>query len=219
MTKRKTINAADLTWWHVVELNGQKTNGVHDYSTAAGDRYLMPNDLSGKTVLDIGTFDGYWSARAKKNGAAEVLAIDYNKRDTAALVAKEYGFAYAGSTEYDFNQPQTFADPYDVVLFYGVVYHLYNPIQGLINAIQATKPGGLLLVESAVNQAGSAGMLDGFKFNPEVWDGDDTNYFMPSESGLQAALKLAAKLAGRTYGIEQEAFDPGRYRMTLVVRL
>jgi tRNA (mo5U34)-methyltransferase len=217
--KRGPKRPEDLTWWHVVEIDGVKTKGVHDYSGPIGDRYLMPADLSGKTVLDIGPFDGYWSARAKKNGAADVLAVDYNKRHTAALVARAYDFEYRGGEVYDYNLPQTIFRRFDVVLFYGVVYHLYNPIQGLINAINATADGGLLLIESAVNQAGSAGLGDGFRFNFETHDGDDTNYFMPSERGLVGALKTACKVVGRSFKVEQEAFDPTHTRMTLAVRL
>ena len=217
--KRGPKRPEDLTWWHVVEIDGVKTKGVHDYSGPIGDRYLMPADLRNTHVLDIGTYDGYWSARAKKNGAAEVLAIDYHKRHTAALVARHYDFEYKAGEHYDFNRPLIFSqNMFNVVLFYGVVYHLYNPIQGLLNAISATNTGGLLLIESAVNQAGSAGLDEGFRFNYNTHDGDDTNYFMPSDSGLIAAVKTAFKIAGRPFNIEAQRFDESKTRLTLAIR-
>ena len=39
----------------------------------------IPEDLSGKTVLDIGTADGFYSFLAEHRGAKRVLALDYMK--------------------------------------------------------------------------------------------------------------------------------------------
>jgi len=36
----------------------------------------MPADLTGKTVLDVGARDGYFSFEAERRGASRVLAID-----------------------------------------------------------------------------------------------------------------------------------------------
>jgi tRNA (mo5U34)-methyltransferase len=212
-----TFDPLPLTWWHTIELpDGTKTTGVHDYDTATGDRYLFP-DVKGKTVLDIGTFDGYWSARAKKNGAKSVIALDYNKRETAEHIANTFKFKYFAGHNIDFNKPYTEAIPSDVVLFYGVVYHLYNPVQGIINAISLTAPGGIMCIESAVNQAGAMG--NNVRFNPATHDGDETNYFMPTIQGLKDTIAVAAKVIDAKIEMIAEATDNGQHRWAAQYRV
>jgi 2-polyprenyl-3-methyl-5-hydroxy-6-metoxy-1,4-benzoquinol methylase len=211
MAKAKKINPDDLTGWHVVEIDGKKTKGVHDYSGAVGERYLFP-DVKGKTVYDIGTFDGYWSARAMKGGAASVVAVDCNERETAKIVADHYGFTYNTSKVFDYNYHAGTAATYDVVLFYGVLYHLWNPINGLMRAMGATNEGGLLCLETAVEQ-----IEGGTRFNAGIHDGDDTNYFMPTEQGVYDCIALAAKLTNRSYTIE--ATRKESFRLTVNIRL
>ena len=36
----------------------------------------IPKDLTGKTVLDMGSFDGFWAFECERRGAKRVLAID-----------------------------------------------------------------------------------------------------------------------------------------------
>ena len=38
--------------------------------------YRLPDDLSGRRCLDIGTWDGFWAFELERRGAAEVIAID-----------------------------------------------------------------------------------------------------------------------------------------------
>lgn len=55
-------------WWHTIELPfGLTTPGVIDYRNVV-DKWGLPSDLTGKTVLDIGCWDGFWSFEAEKRG-------------------------------------------------------------------------------------------------------------------------------------------------------
>src|SRR5215210_1776907 len=45
----------------------------------------IPGDLSGKSVLDIGAWDGYFSFEFERRGAERVLAIDTHSWDHGAL--------------------------------------------------------------------------------------------------------------------------------------
>jgi len=61
-------------WYHKIELpGGIVTPGWAPIDAA---RYGLPDDLTGKRVLDIGAWDGYWTFEALKRGAKEVVAID-----------------------------------------------------------------------------------------------------------------------------------------------
>lgn len=66
--------AAQEYWYHKIQLpDGTVTPGWSPIDPA---RYCIPDDLTGKRVLDIGAWDGYWTWEALKRGAKEVVAID-----------------------------------------------------------------------------------------------------------------------------------------------
>lgn len=66
-------------WWHSIDLGqGVITKGVktpealrHEYESLK-----LPN-LQGKSVLDIGAYDGFFSFAAERNGARRVVALDH----------------------------------------------------------------------------------------------------------------------------------------------
>lgn len=61
-------------WYHKIELPyGIVTPGWAPIDSSA---YRIPADLTGKYILDIGAWDGYWTFEALKRGAAKVVSID-----------------------------------------------------------------------------------------------------------------------------------------------
>jgi tRNA (mo5U34)-methyltransferase len=70
-------------WYHRIELpDGIVTPG---WSPLDAARYGVPADLTGKRILDIGAWDGYWTFEALKRGAKEVVAIDDFSDDLGSL--------------------------------------------------------------------------------------------------------------------------------------
>jgi tRNA (mo5U34)-methyltransferase len=63
-------------WYHKIELPGAVTPGWQPASEAKKAAYRIPADLSGKRVLDVGAWDGFWTFEALKRGARQVVAID-----------------------------------------------------------------------------------------------------------------------------------------------
>ena len=61
-------------WYHKIELPGEII--TPGWSPIDAAKYGVPDDLTGKRVLDIGAWDGYWTWEALKRGAKEVVAID-----------------------------------------------------------------------------------------------------------------------------------------------
>ena len=65
-----------IEWYHSISLpGGVVTPGVNN-SPVALERLQLPASLSGKTVLDIGAWDGFYSFEAARRGASRVLATD-----------------------------------------------------------------------------------------------------------------------------------------------
>src|SRR5580700_5906771 len=77
-------------WWHSFELpDGTAIAGVNslDAQKTRIARFPIPADLTGKRVLDIGAWDGWFTFEMERRGA-EVLAIDSTK-NTRLLEAKK----------------------------------------------------------------------------------------------------------------------------------
>lgn len=126
----------------------------------------IPQDLTGKTVLDIGAWDGFYSFAAEKRGAKRVLATDsfiWEQRQLYGLDdnfwrdfgAGKQGFELArkifNSQVEDYNIDVLDLDPaqigtFDVVLFLGVLYHMKYPLYALEKVRSVTKE--LLILET-----------------------------------------------------------------------
>ncbi len=79
--RRKLSKAADSVkfWYHSIDLgDGVVSGGKVPAERLAGEwEALGAPDLAGKSVLDVGAWDGYFSFRAEEAGAARVVALDH----------------------------------------------------------------------------------------------------------------------------------------------
>jgi tRNA (mo5U34)-methyltransferase len=152
--------ASDYYWWHSIDLGngivtpGHKTLAIEAAESAA---FFDRVDLRKRSVLDIGAWNGFYSFEAKRRGAARVLATDSVCWTDSKLRGRE-GFELARQAlktdvealEIDVSDisPDT-TGSFDVVLFLGVFYHRYDPIEALACAASVTKQ--LLIVESHID--------------------------------------------------------------------
>ncbi|MDE3196222.1 MAG: DUF1698 domain-containing protein [Acidobacteriota bacterium] len=107
----------------------------------------LPEDLSGKRVLDIGAWDGWFSFECERRGAS-VVAVDCVELDTF-LEARELIGSKVEYRTLDMNELSSARlGRFDIVLFLGVLYHLRHPLMGLEKVVELTTD--LALVESFV---------------------------------------------------------------------
>jgi tRNA (mo5U34)-methyltransferase len=75
---RDAVDAVPF-WWHSIDLGddivtpGRKTPTIHDRELAE----LALPELRGRTVLDVGTWDGFYAFAAERLGARRVVALDH----------------------------------------------------------------------------------------------------------------------------------------------
>ena len=151
----------EVRWYHEIDFGG----GLRSVSSSPPDqaafhrqlwkfieKQLDAVDFHGKTVLDIGCWDGYWSFYAEKRGAAAVLAIDdftQNWSDSKGIyLAKEL---LASNVEiipdrsaYDL---ASLNRRFDIVLFLGVYYHLWDPFYAFAQIRHCSRAGAVVVVE------------------------------------------------------------------------
>lgn len=66
-------------WWHSIDLGGGVVtpgSKTTDMLRDEVDALQLP-DLGGKTVLDVGSWDGFFAFEAERRGAARVVALDH----------------------------------------------------------------------------------------------------------------------------------------------
>jgi tRNA (mo5U34)-methyltransferase len=134
-SRRQIERLTRLGWYHSIELPGGSVveghQTIHQLRTRIR-QFPIPEDLTGKRVLDIGAWDGWFSFEMERRGA-EVLALDAT-RNTRLLEARNL---LGSRIEYHIGDicRITARDlgTFDIVLFLGVLYHVKHPILALEN--------------------------------------------------------------------------------------
>lgn len=107
----------------------------------------LPEDLRGKRVLDIGAWDGWFSFECERRGA-QVVAVDCVALNTF-LEARELLRSNVEYLTLDVAELSAAKlGRFDIVLFFGVLYHLRHPLLGLEKVVELCDD--LALIESFV---------------------------------------------------------------------
>lgn len=194
-------------WYHKIELpGGVVTPGWAPINPAT---YRIPEDLSGKRVLDVGSWDGYWAFEALKRGAKEVVAIDdfsdylglLEERDRKAWQTFDFCREALGYNETVcqrqelsvYNATEDRIGRFDIVFFFGTLYHLRYPMLSL--DVLSSICDGEIFIETAIlddyspyqgglgHGYGGAQPVMEFYPNTEL-GGNSTNWWAPSLSCL-----------------------------------
>src|SRR2546421_4621952 len=200
-------------WFHNLNLGGVHTAPNHflgDYPNIKWQRFAhaIPNDLRGKSVLDIGCNAGFYSLEMKRRGADRVVGIDSDPKylEQACFAAEVTGLSV------EFRQLSVYAlsqlrEKFDIVLFLGVLYHLRHPLLA-IDMLRQYAVGDLLVIQSMLrggNHVTSVAPDYSFKetsifeergfpkmfFIEKKYSGDETNWWIPNSACLEAMLRSA----------------------------
>lgn len=184
--------AEALRWFHTMDLGrGVVTRGVIDCELRLRSLRLPP--LTGKSVLDVGAWDGFFSFAAERRGAARVLATDsfsWSGPGWGTRAGFELARGVYGSRVEDLDIDVMDLSPdrvgrFDVVLFLGVLYHLRHPFLALERVASVT--GERLVLETVIDFAGLSRPAMAFYPGRELND-DATNWWAPNLPGLRAML-------------------------------
>lgn len=198
-------------WFHNIDLAGVQTAPDHflgDYPAVKWRRFAhaIPEDLSGRTVLDVGCNAGFYSIEMKRRGASRVVAVDTDER----YLAQARFAAEVTGQQIDFHQLSVYelaslGQRFDIVLFMGVLYHLRHPLLAL-DILHDRVVDGLLVFQSMLR--GSSDVPD-FKqdypfqqtshfedpgypklyFVEHKYASDPTNWWIPNRACAEAMLR------------------------------
>jgi tRNA (mo5U34)-methyltransferase len=184
---REFVDAASFPWhqrWEIAP--GVVTPGANDIGWLL-DHVGLPDDLTGRRVLDIGTTNGAAAFEAERRGASHVVAVDifppeyYGFSDIAKLLGSRATFVRASV----YGLAVELEERFDIVLFLGVLYHLRHPLLALDQVRMATR--GTMLLETAVSDhelGERRGDAIARFYRRDELGGDPSNWFAPTARAL-----------------------------------
>ncbi len=200
-------------WFHNLRLSGRQTApdhflGDHPTTKWRSFRHLVPDDLSGMTVLDIGCNAGFFALEMKRRGADHVVAVDSDPRYLAqAALASEVASLPLELRQLSVYDVGTLGRRFDLVLFLGVLYHLRHPLLAL-DLLHEHAVKDVLLFQSLLRgDSALSTVAEDYAFTdtapfdrPEYprlhfveqrYAGDPTNWWIPNRAGAEAMLRSA----------------------------
>jgi tRNA (mo5U34)-methyltransferase len=194
-------------WFHTFALN--RAEGIYTPGAARDHRYrvsTLPSDFAGMSVLDVGTFDGFYAFLAEHRGARRVVAID--NEQYRLWVASRWGVELQGgegfyaiqrllgsAVEYrrmDAFELNRLDERFDLVYCFGILHRVENPL-GLLGVLRArTVRGGMVLLETCGLRRGDRDEPSIRAMQPgEVYARDEFVYWGFADTALERLGRLA----------------------------
>lgn len=201
-------------WFHRIDLGGglyTKTKSVmgepvdHPLGPWQTIQKLIPRDLTGMTLLDVGCNAGFYAFEAKRRGAKRVLGVDGQRQHVrqGLFVRKVLGLEVEFRRLNVYELSPRAVGHFDITLALGLLYHLKHPILALENLYRVTKE--LLVIETAIMPPGETPKSFAYSFgamktilhplayveNPPESKEQVFNWFLPGVEALMALLRNA----------------------------
>lgn len=183
-----------IDWAHTIDLGQGLTTPGRWNTPQVFERLGLSGELQGKSVLDVGCWDGYYSFRAERLGARRVLATDAfiwkaGHKD-GFLLARGALQSSVEDREIDvLDLSPEAVGTFDVVLFLGVLYHMKHPMLAMERVASVT--GELLVVETVIDLLYLPGKRAMAFYPGSELEQDATNWFGPTPEAVEAMLRLA----------------------------
>lgn len=206
-----------LGWWyqHFAFPNGVRTGTGQEPGYDAETRWnlikpYVPEDLKGKTVLDLGGNCGYFSIQMKLRGAARCVLVDpfVEFIRQADFSAKQFEVQLELVNQDAHLYCLTTEERFDYVLFLGLLYHLKYPGLVLDRLAEMTKQR--IYIQSNVIGGEDRNYVykpdyqryteDSLLEDPaypklifveDLYNGDATNWWFPNYNALAAMVRSA----------------------------
>ena len=201
-------------WYHSITLPYGIITPGHEPTTEARWQALWPllPPLKDKTVLDIGSWDGFYAFKAEEAGA-EVLATDHFCWNGLGWGNKA-GFDFAklalnsNVKELEIDVPDISVETvgeHDLVFFLNVLYHLESPYTEFKKIASVSKKW--IIIETMIDERLNED-LPYFRFSPDKLLDDPTNWFVPNDAAVRGMLEK--------FGFEVlSSIETGKHQKTL----
>lgn len=149
----------------------------------------LPEDMTGKSFLDVGCWEGTACVEAMARGASTVVGLDLCTSTELHANLARHPFTFIQA---DILSEKIWGLPsFDVVLCSGVLYHVEEPLLVIMRLRKLCRDGGSLYLETTVHTIGPADKPL-LLFHPDdSLDHNPSNWWTPNELGLLEMLRAA----------------------------
>jgi tRNA (mo5U34)-methyltransferase len=190
-------------WFHTFSLD--HSDELYTPGVARDHRYripALPEDFSAMSVLDVGTFDGFYAFLAEARGARRVVAVD--NEQYRVWVRSRWGIELEGGegftairellhSQVEYRRLNAFEldqlnETFDFILCFGILHRVTNPM-GLLKVLRRRLSSeGRMLLEtygSPDRTLNASAAMHAFKAG-EVYARDDFVHWGFTPAGLEA---------------------------------
>jgi tRNA (mo5U34)-methyltransferase len=216
-------------WFHTFALaRGVYTPGIardHGYRLEV----LGADRCCGRSVLDVGAFDGFYSFLAEARGARRVVAVD--NEQYVDWVRARFGVTLEGGAgfraiaglvgsrvEYrriDALDVNELGERFDVVLCFGILHRVTDPLSLLRALADVLAPGGEIVLETYGSSLPADAPAIEIHEPGKVYARDDFVYWGFSAVGLQRLARLVG--LGEVEVVDEPEID-GHPRILALLR-
>lgn len=156
MNESQVLEMERRAWYHRIDFGDGVVAPTGSDPKQQIARMAIPDDLANLAVIDVGTRDGGLAFEFERRGAKTVIATDIRPVDFFNFqFARECLGSRVRHLHADlYKLPFLDLPKFDIVNFSGVIYHVSDPIMSLMAMRHICKPGGIIIVESAVLEGG-----------------------------------------------------------------
>lgn len=199
-------------WYHRMNLgNGIQTPGFAWEETWDNVHKVRREvDYAGKSVLDLGSWDGMWAFEAEAMGAALVVATDcmnywqipWQQGMNNLMLVREALFSEVipfwnvsvnnirERLDGILYSHPLLKDGFDIVQHLGILYHLRDPMLSLAQARSVLRDGGVVLLETAIHGTDTSCVMHFNADQKAIYD-DFSTWWAPTIPCLREMLKTS----------------------------
>jgi tRNA (mo5U34)-methyltransferase len=192
-------------WFHTFALG----HGIYTPGLARDHVYRLPvlgaERFAGRSVLDVGAFDGFYSFLAERRGARRVVAVD--NEQYVDWVQARFDIALTGGAGFhaiaavvdsnvayrrmDALDVRSLGERFDLVLCFGILHRVTDPIALLRALADVLTPAGELIIETYGSHLSGDTPAVEIHQPGEVYHRDEFVYWGFPEEGLRRLARIA----------------------------
>lgn len=201
-TRARGVPLLERRWYYVIEVErGVFTPGLELEPIHLTRSALRRIDVAQLECLDVGTMEALVPILLARRGAKRIVAydrLDFSERIEFLKAKLDVDFEYVTGfplaqlpARLSQGRPSAAADhapaSFDLVVFSGVIYHMLDPLGGLLGVRRLVRNGGIMIVETAAVVAREDHLY--LNSRGRYFWGD--NFWLPSLSCLDYMLRFA----------------------------
>jgi len=198
-------------WYHKIKICDEIVTPGFDWEPMWNNTRDVRSVINykGKSVLDLGSWDGLWAFEAEALGASIVVATDCNSAWSSPIYFGFENFSLIREAVFSkiiplwnvapnqlterlnvvMNNNPELKDGFDVVHHLGLLYHLRDPLYSLSQARAVLKDGGTLLFETGVHTG--SGEVMHLNSSGTKYYADYTTTWLPTVDCCLEMMKLS----------------------------